>query len=108
MTEKEILQQQEQNEQKVFYLIAVGMFYHAYGGGAFALSRATDYRVLRKHRKGGDILVCGFPANQLENTGGQERCVYRGSGTMCISGVRWRSWKTEAHVPRGDTTLTRR
>ena len=66
MTEKEILQQQEGNGQKAFYLMAVGMFYHAYGCGAFALARATGYRVLRKHRKGGDILVCGFPANQLE------------------------------------------
>ena len=66
MTEKEILQQQESNGQTVFYLIAVGMFYHACGNGAFALSRATGYRVLRKHRKGGDILVCGFPANQLD------------------------------------------
>ena len=46
--------------------MAVGMFYHAYGCGAFALSRATGYRVLSKHRKGGDILTCGFPANQLD------------------------------------------
>ncbi len=66
MTEKEILQQQESDGQKAFYLIAVGMFYHAYGNGAFALSRATGYRVMRKHRKGGDILVCGFPVNQLD------------------------------------------
>ena len=66
MTEKEILQEQENNGQKAFYLMAVGMFFHAYGCGAFALSRATGYRVLRKHRKGGDILVCGFPANQLD------------------------------------------
>jgi hypothetical protein len=41
MTEKEILQQQETNGQKSFYLIAVGMFYHAYGCGAFALARET-------------------------------------------------------------------
>ena len=67
MTEKEILQEQENNGQKAFYLMAVGMFYHAYGCGAFALSRATGYRVLCKHRKGGDILVCGFPANQLDS-----------------------------------------
>ena len=66
MTEKEILQQQESNKQTVFYLIAVGMFYHAYGCGAFSLARATGYRVLRKHRKGGDVLVCGFPVNQLD------------------------------------------
>jgi hypothetical protein len=46
--------------------MAVGMFYHAYGCGAFALSRATGYRVLSKRRKGGDILTCGFPANQLD------------------------------------------
>ena len=49
MTEKEVLQQQDANQQKAFYLIAVGMFYHAYGCGAFALARATGYRVLRKH-----------------------------------------------------------
>ena len=67
MTEKEILQEQENNGQKAFYLMAVGMFFHAYGCGAFALSRATGYRVLCKHRKGGDILVCGFPANQLDS-----------------------------------------
>ena len=66
MTEKEILQQQETNGQTAFYLIAVGMFYHAYGCGAFALSRATGYRVLRKQRKRGDILVCGFPTSQLD------------------------------------------
>ncbi len=66
MTEKEVLQKQESNQQTAFYLIAVGMFYHAYGCGAFALARTTGYRVLRKHRKGGDILICGFPANQLD------------------------------------------
>ena len=66
MTEKEILQQQDANQQTACYLIAVGMFYHAYGCGAFALSRATGYRVLRKHRKHSDILTCGFPVNQLE------------------------------------------
>ena len=66
MTEKEMLQQQDANQQKAFYLIAVGMFYHAYGCGAFALARATGYRVLHKHRKHGDILVCGFPANQFD------------------------------------------
>jgi len=66
MTEKEILQLQEANGQKAFYLVAVGMFYHAYGCGAFALSRATGYRVLRKQCKCGDVLVCGFPANQLD------------------------------------------
>ena len=66
MTEKEVLQQQETTGQTAFYLIAVGMFYHAYGNGAFALARATGYRVLSKHRKHGDILTCGFPANQLD------------------------------------------
>ena len=63
MTEKEILQQQESNGQTAFYLMAVGMFYHAYGCGAFALSRATGYRVLPKHRKGGDILTWVRPGD---------------------------------------------
>lgn len=65
MTEKEILQKQDANGQTSFFLIAVGMFYHAYGNGSFALSRATGYRVLRKSRKDGDIMTCGFPASQL-------------------------------------------
>ena len=64
MTEKEILQQQETNGQKTFYLIAVGMFYHAYGCGAFALARATGYSVLRKHRKHGDISPKGEPQSE--------------------------------------------
>ena len=51
--------------QPAFCLMAVGMFYHAHDCGGFALSRAIGYRVLRKkHRKHGDILTCGFPANQ--------------------------------------------
>lgn len=66
MTEKEILQKQDANGQTSFFLIAVGMFYHAYGNGSFALCRATGYRVLRKRRKDGDIMTCGFPASQLD------------------------------------------
>ncbi len=50
---------QDENQRNAFYLMAVCMFYHAYGNGAFALARATGYCVLRKHRKGGDILTCG-------------------------------------------------
>lgn len=66
MTEKEILTKQEQNGQQQFYLMLMGTFYHAYGHGAFALARATGYRVMRKHRKDGDILTCGFPMARLD------------------------------------------
>ncbi len=66
MTEKEILNLQEQNGQQQYYLMLMGTFYHAYGCGAFALARTTGYRVMRKHRKDGDILTCGFPLARLE------------------------------------------
>ena len=49
MTEQEILRLQEANGQRSFYLVLVGKFLHACGNGAFALSRATGYRVVRKH-----------------------------------------------------------
>ena len=66
MTEKEILNLQEENGQSAYYLMLVGTLYHAYGCGAFALARATGYRVVRKHRRGGEILTCGFPMSQLD------------------------------------------
>ena len=66
MTEREILDRQEQGGQREFYLVRVGMFLRAYGHGAFALSRATGYRVVRQQRKRGVVDVCGFPSAQLE------------------------------------------
>ena len=66
MTEREILRQQDLNGQRSFYLVLVGKFLHACGNGAFALSRATGYRVRRKQRKWGEVLVVGFPADRLD------------------------------------------
>ncbi len=51
MTEKEILEHQQQTGNSEFYLMLIGKFLHAYGHGAFALSRGTGYRVMRKQRK---------------------------------------------------------
>ena len=65
MTEREVLEKQEENGQQGFWLIQIGSFIHAYGNGAFALARATGYTVRRKHRKMGEILTCGFPAERL-------------------------------------------
>lgn len=65
MTEQEILERQERSGQCEFCLLLVGSFLRAYGHGAFALSRATGYRVVRKERKGGVVYACGFPASQL-------------------------------------------
>ena len=65
MTEREVLEKQEENGQQGFWLIQIGSFIHAYGNGAFALARATGYTVRRKHRRMGDILTCGFPAERL-------------------------------------------
>ena len=66
MTEQEILRLQEANGQRSFYLVLVGKFLHACGNGAFALSRATGYRVVRKQRKWGEVLVCGFPIDRFD------------------------------------------
>lgn len=66
MTEQEILRLQEANGQRSFYLVLVGKFLHACGHGAFALSRATGYRVMRKQRKWGEVMVCGFPIDRFD------------------------------------------
>ena len=66
MTEREILKLQEQTGNQDYYLVSVGSFLHAYGNGAFALARATGYRVMRKKRKWGEVLTVGFPANRLD------------------------------------------
>lgn len=67
MKEKDIIDLQKKNGDKEFYLLKVGMFYHAYDCGAFALSRATRYKIKKKIRKNGDeVLVCGFPLSSIE------------------------------------------
>lgn len=66
MTERELIEQQNINGCDVFYLLKVGMFYHAYEKGAFALAGLMNYSVRRKRRKGlGKILVSGFPLQSL-------------------------------------------
>lgn len=66
MSEKEIIERQQQSDNKEFYLALVGKFLHAIDQGAFALSRATGYKVVRKQRKNGSVLVCGFPVDRLD------------------------------------------
>ena len=66
MTEKEVLEKQEENDNQEYYLILIGSFLHAYGQGAFALARATGYKVKRKHRKLGEVLTAGFPATRID------------------------------------------
>lgn len=66
MTELELIARQEKGNNETLYLMKVGMFFHAYEAGAFALARLMRYRVKRKIRKGGrEVLVAGFPANNL-------------------------------------------
>ena len=66
MTEKDILDRQAMNDHREFFLILVGRFLHAFGGGAFALSRVTGYRVMRKQRKWGEVLTLGFPIDMFD------------------------------------------
>ena len=66
MTEQELIRKQEEGGNETLYLMKVGMFFHAYDAGAFALARLMHYRVKRKARKGGrEVLVAGFPADSL-------------------------------------------
>ena len=67
MTEQELIDRQRARNDGTFYLMKVGMFYHAYDAGAYALARTMGYRVKCKPRKGGDgVLVSGFPIASLE------------------------------------------
>lgn len=66
MTEMELISKQEEGNNETLYLMKVGMFFHAYDAGAFALARLMSYRVKRKLRKGGrEVLIAGFPADSL-------------------------------------------
>lgn len=66
MTEQELIAKQGAGNNETLYLMKVGMFFHAYEAGAFALARLMHYRVKRKPRKGGrEVLVAGFPADHL-------------------------------------------
>lgn len=66
MTEQELIARQEEGNNETLYLMKVGMFFHAYEAGAFALARLMHYRVKHKPRKGGrEVLVAGFPADNL-------------------------------------------
>lgn len=60
------MERQELAGNKEYFLVLVGSFLHAYGHGAFALARATGYRVMRKQRKWGEVLTVGFPAGRLD------------------------------------------
>ena len=67
MTEKEVLDLQAECGNQEYFMILVGSFIHAYGHGAFALSRATGYQVRRKHRRElGEVLTTGFNVAQLD------------------------------------------
>ena len=65
MTEREVVEMQDKAEQKVFYLMLVGKFWHAYGYGAFALSRLYGCKVLLRERRWGKVPSAGFPIDSL-------------------------------------------
>lgn len=93
MTEQECIQKQQEYGEGFFMVVKSGNFYNAYGCGAFALARATGYRVMRRLRKGGRfVLTTGFPLSrldyvlaQIEAKGGKiEQC---GCDVFFFSGV---------------------
>lgn len=66
MTEQEIIERQQENENKEFYLIRQGIFYNAYEGGAYALHRLTGYQLRRKHGKTDGPVTAGFNTKVIE------------------------------------------
>ena len=80
MKEKDLIELQEKTENKKLYLTKVGMFYHAYNAGAYAMARLMHYKIKRKHRKDGDILSAGFPVGNLQDV---IRCIENQGGTIC-------------------------
>jgi len=87
MTEKEILDKQEAADNREFYLMLIGRFYHAYGNGAFALSRVTGYHVRRKQRKLGEVLVLGFPIDRFDSV--RDRVRDAGGEMEPVDGKTW-------------------
>jgi|GEM_PF-2755379 len=83
MKEQEIVEKQRAGDNKLLYLMKVGMFFHAYEAAAYALSNVTHYRVIEKLRRhGAKLVTAGFPVNQLpkvisqiENAGGKVKVV---------------------------------
>lgn len=68
MTENELIEKQRESGDSRFVVTRSGKFYSAYDCGAFALARATGYRVMRRQRKGDRfVLTTGFPESRLEN-----------------------------------------
>lgn len=68
MTENELIRKQQELGKELFVVTKSGKFYSAYDCGAFALARATGYRVMRRQRKGDRfVLTTGFPESRLEN-----------------------------------------
>ena len=66
MTERELIQQQQELGDSRFLVTRSGKFFSAYGCGAFALARATGYRVMHRQRKGGNfVLTTGFPESHV-------------------------------------------
>lgn len=87
MTEREIIEKQEQTGNREYYLMLVGSFLHAYGNGAFALARATGYRVMRKKRKSGEVLTVGFPVSRLGQV--RQRLVEHGGEMEQVDDRTW-------------------
>lgn len=67
MTEKEIIERQEAEGNREFYLIRQGIFYNAYEGGAYALHRLTGYQLRRKYGKTDGPVTTGFNTKVIEN-----------------------------------------
>jgi DNA mismatch repair ATPase MutS len=67
MNEQEIIAKQEESGNALLYLMKMGMFFHAYGAAAYALSH-VHYRVIEKLRcHGVKLVTAGFPVSRLSH-----------------------------------------
>lgn len=81
MTEPELIRKQQECGTERFVVVRSGKFFCACGCGAFALARATGYRVVRRPRKGGvSVLTAGFPESRLEHV--LEQIAARGGSVL--------------------------
>jgi len=71
MTERELIRKQAEYGEERFPVVRSGKFFLACDCGAFALARATGYRVMRRPRREGCVLTTGFPESRLEKVLGQ-------------------------------------
>ena len=83
MTERELIQQRQELGDSRFLVTRSGKFFSAYGCGAFALARATGYRVMHRGHEQAKCCAhtdCGKPCRESDGTDNSRRRENRPAG----------------------------